>query len=237
MNSECIKNVLSIADKNYIAEVGFCKLEKENLRDELKPYNYAISIVYRLSDAIVDGITTQPSYTYFHHYRTVNAHLDNAALLIAAELERAGYYAFPVPASQTVHDTDARHCGVFSHKMAAIKAGMGYIGKSALFISNSFGCRVRLATVLTNMPLPLLFAPYETEGCGSCTLCVDACPACAIKGVQWHEGIEGIEGIERDELIDVCKCADYMRNNLMHIGRGSVCGICMKVCPAGHRQK
>ena len=41
----------------------------------------------------------------------------------------------------------------FPHKTAANMAGLGFIGKSVLFISNEFGPRVRLATVLTDAPL------------------------------------------------------------------------------------
>ena len=67
--------------------VGFCKLEKEN------PFNlgYAISFAIPLSDAGIDCIDTEPTHTYFHHYRTVNALIDNLALRTGLILADNGY--------------------------------------------------------------------------------------------------------------------------------------------------
>ena len=68
--------------------------------------------------------------------------------------------------------TDAR---VFPHKTAATQAGLGWIGKTALFVSPRLGPRLRLATVFTDAELPV--GEPVTEGrCGSCRRCVDACP-------------------------------------------------------------
>ena len=33
-------------------------------------FKYAVSIVVKLSDAVIDGITDAPTHVYFHHYRT-----------------------------------------------------------------------------------------------------------------------------------------------------------------------
>lgn len=82
---------------------------------------------------------------------------------------------------------------------------------------------------MTDMPLskePVLL-PSPCTGCG---LCVKSCPAGAITGRDWSEGID------RSEIFDPQKCSEYMKRNFQHIGRGAVCGICMKVCPiAGFR--
>jgi epoxyqueuosine reductase QueG len=48
----------------------------------------------------------------------------------------------------------------------------------------------------------------------------------ALTGVEWYEGAA------REELVDVQACSDHMNKNYKHIGRGSVCGICIKVCPS-----
>lgn len=234
MNCDIINDIRALAAKEQIAEIGFCRIPQERLHPQVKNLPWGISLAYRLSDGVVDAITDQPTYTYFHHYRTVNAHLDRAALLISGIVEQGGFRAVPVPASQTVHDSTMRHCGLFSHKEAAVRSGLGFIGKNCLYISHEHGCRVRLVTVLTDMPL-FEITPQtpvdvtEQEGCGSCELCVRACPAGALKGKQWQPGME------REELLDVQKCGDYMRGSFMHIGRGAVCGICMRVCPKGKK--
>ena len=61
--------------------------------------------------------------------------------------------------------------------------------------------------------------------CENCGNCVKACPAMAILGNKWETGVS------REALIDAHACSEYMSNHFKNIGRGSVCGICMKVCP------
>ncbi|MBQ4626016.1 MAG: 4Fe-4S dicluster domain-containing protein, partial [Clostridia bacterium] len=61
--------------------------------------------------------------------------------------------------------------------------------------------------------------------CDGCDICVKACPAHAIKGGDWTPGTP------REEIFDPQACSEYMKNHFQRIGRGSVCGICMKVCP------
>ena len=164
---------------------------------------------------------------YFHHYRTVNFLIDQICLRILLYLEEKGYNAVAVPASQTVNDKEDKYCGIFQHKTAAVRAGLGWMGKSGLFISNEYGPRVRLGTVLTDLKLSENNNVTEHDSCNNCNICVVSCPAGAITGNSWAEGHN------RDEWINAKTCSDYMNKNFKHIGRGSVCGICVKRCPKG----
>ena len=65
-------------------------------------FEYAISLVFKLSDYVVENITEGPTYEYFHHYRTINAAIDRAVYQIGVEIEREGYTYLPIAASQTV---------------------------------------------------------------------------------------------------------------------------------------
>jgi epoxyqueuosine reductase len=200
--------------------------------------HYAATIGIRLSDATMDEITDKPTYTYFHHYRTVNAALDQIALRGVMFIQQCGYDAAAVPASQTVNDAEDPYMGIFPHKTAAVMAGLGSIGRNGLFLHREFGPRVRLATILTDMPLiseeaegqspcrPDRADGKETSPCSGCDECVRACPAMALTGRDWHEGMA------REDIVDAKACSDYMNSRFKHIGRGSVCGICIKVCPA-----
>lgn len=208
--------------ENGAGEVGFCSLTEEN------PFGlgYAVSFDIPLSEAIVDGICGKPTHTYFHHYRTVNALIDNLALRAGLMLGREGFSYAPIPASQSVNGMQ----GIFSHKYAASLSGLGFVGKSGLFLSHKFGPRVRLGTILTD-------CDFGTENvdvrclCGDCTACAEACPAMAIRGEEWAAGEE------RDKIIDAKACSDYMKREFQHIGRGAVCGICMRVCPRGMKKR
>lgn len=184
---------------------------------------YAVSLVVKLSDAVVDEIESEPTFAYFQHYRAVNALIDNLELQIGLLIETLGYRYFPIAASQSIPAL-SRYSGLVSHKAVARLAGLGSIGKNALFLSNKFGARVRLGTVLTDLPLPACEAVLPADVCGGCNRCVQACPALALKGVVWRPEIE------RSEIVDVEACSQYMKQHFQHIGRGSVCGLCMRVC-------
>ncbi len=203
-------------------QVGFCRLPEEN------PFHlpYAISYTIPLSHAIVDGITSAPTHTYFHHYRSVNSYIDHLSLRVGMKLQAQGYQYVPIPASQSVDGLQ----GIFSHKYAATLAGLGAVGKSGLFLSTEHGPRVRLGTILTNCVLEAA----EQEAvcpCGDCRLCASACPAMAITGNPWEPNAP------RENIIDAKACSLYMKQNFQHIGRGSVCGICMQICPKGKKNE
>ncbi|MGN1235586.1 MAG: 4Fe-4S double cluster binding domain-containing protein [Christensenellaceae bacterium] len=204
-----------------VSLVGFCDLRYSPVADA--SLHYAVSIGLKLSDSVLATITDQPTPTYFHHYRTANTLLDLSAYRIASYIESIGYNALPVAASQSLGG-NKRYEGLLPHKTAAVLAGLGFVGKSGLFLSERYGSKVRLATVLTDLPLSPQKPPIENE-CGSCTLCRDACPAGAIYGELPREG-------ERN--FDPEKCSRYMKEHFQGIGRGSVCGICIKVCPKNH---
>lgn len=212
---------------NGVYDVGYSRVP-----DAPGGLDYAVSIVAALSDAVVDEIDSaehigRPTHTYFHHYRTINTFIDNMLLRTGLMLQREGYRYIPIAASQTINAGGTRaHYGRYSHKKAAVLAGLGTVGKSALFLHSALGPRVRLGTLFTDCPLAETNAPTASSPCAGCRLCVDACPAKAITGAEWHPGIE------RGELFDANACNSYMRAHFMDIGRGAVCGICMKVCRA-----
>ena len=212
------KRIKEFLQNEGAGQVGFCRLDQEN------PFGlgFAVSFTVPLSDAVVDGITDKPTHTYFHHYRAVNAFIDNVSLKVGRMLAKSGYNYVAIPASQSVEGLQ----GIFSHKYAACSSGLGYVGKSGLFISDENGPRVRLGTILTDYPFEELGQVMESQ-CGECRKCVDACPAMAIRGEEWEPGKE------REKIVDAKACSDFMKKEFQMIGRGVVCGVCMKVCPNG----
>lgn len=212
------EKIRRLAGEELISQIGFSYSEDTPFAG----LNYAITLVVRLSDAVVDEIEDEPTKTYFHHYRTVNAYIDRVEEKLVLLLTMNGYRAAAVPASQSVSE----FAGRFSHKKCAVKAGLGSIGKSALFLSREFGPRVRLGTVFTNAPLPVNDYGYE-DLCGDCDICAQSCGALAIRGVNYAPGME------RSEIFDARACSEYMKKEFQSIGRGAVCGVCMRVCPLG----
>lgn len=194
--------------------VGFCELDSP-----VGEFKYAVSIGYKLSDSILSTITDKPTMPYFQHYRIVNTKLDLLALDTLTFIESKGYSAFPVAASQST----GQYTGYFQHKTAAVKSGLGYLGKNCLLITPEYGSKVRFCTVLTDMPLTAQkeLVPFS---CGECKACVTACPAGAISGKA------PCGEMKREDFFDAQLCSEYMKN-FKDIGRGSVCGLCIKACP------
>ncbi len=200
-------------------------LEYGYFKEDNSPFeklNQGVSFVVPLSPAVVSQIDIEPTKTYFQHYRTTNSFIDSLSERLVLAIIGEGYNAAAVPASQSVDG----YFGIYPHKTAALRAGLGYIGKSALFISEKYGPYVRLGTVFTNADLNGK-ACVQEDKCGECRICSEKCPAMAISGKAFSEGDT------RENIFDARACSEYMKRNFQHIGRGSVCGICMKHCPKG----
>ena len=70
--------------------------------ETLKDLDYTISLGLRLSDGILEDITSFPTKIYYHHYRQANAILDQIAFKVSNFIQSKGYRALPVPASQII---------------------------------------------------------------------------------------------------------------------------------------
>lgn len=108
----------------------------------------------------------------------------------------------------------------------AVDAGLGQVSRAGILITPKFGPRVRLAKVITDMPLvpdsPIDFG--VTEFCEVCKLCAEHCPSGAItSGPRSWEGKSPSNnpGVFK-WYIEPEKCYDF--NNFS-------CSNCKRVCP------
>lgn len=205
--------------------LGFSNLKLVS-EEKRMGYSNGVTLIVRLSDGILNQIKDEPTQTYFSHYRTVNRLIDEITLRLVLFLEEQGYPSVGIPASQSVSDPEDSYTGAFQHKTGGVLSGLGWIGKSALFIHKEFGPRVRMGTILTNAPLKT-GEPIKESQCGECKVCVTTCPSMAIEGKLWKFEME------RKELYDPRCCSEYMKEAFHHIGRGVVCGLCVVACPIG----
>jgi epoxyqueuosine reductase len=182
-----------------------------------------------LQDSLVDLLPDkdpQGAILYRHNtYDVVNQLLDQIGVRVANVLQRAGHSAFPVPASRRTDDDHI--CGIFSQKLAAHLAGLGWIGKSCLLITPDHGPRVRWVSILTDAPLLPTGSPVEQQ-CGACTACMDICPQHAFTGRPFHRNEP------RDARFDAAACDRYFRE-MEKKKSVAVCGLCLYVCPHGKK--
>ena len=105
-------------------------------------------------------------------------------------------------------------------KALAVMAGMGWIGKSRMFVSKTHGPRLRLKGILTDADLGEPHRIIGDDACGDCTECQDACPVGAITE----------DGVDRK------KCGACPQNHRQvgdHIF--SYCTACTASCPVGKK--
>jgi epoxyqueuosine reductase QueG len=195
----------------------------------LTQYPLALSVGAKMPSAIVDQLPRHQEKAVVlaystHSYDILNDRLDQISSRLASMVQGAGYRAFPIRASQTADGEKLQ--GLFSHKLAARQAGLGWIGKSCLLITPEVGPRVRWASILTDAPL----APGQPmdQRCGDCRECVNACPVGAFTGRNFHPSEP------REARYDAFKCQAYFRRHedVPDLDR-SVCGMCVYICPNG----
>ena len=181
--------------------------------DLLKKLPFGISIGVRLADAVLEGIQDHPTLLYLHHYRQANYLLDRISFDVASLIQRAGGKAIPIAASQIVDWEGQR--GHLSHKALAQTAGVGWLGRNNLLVNPAHGARVRLVSILTDLPV-------QTDrplggACGECRRCIAACPAGAIK-----------EDVREFDHIGCFEKLKEFRNKY-NVGQ-YICGVCVKAC-------
>jgi epoxyqueuosine reductase QueG len=181
----------------------------------LDKLTFGISLAYPLSEPVIEECEKGPTVLYKHHYRQVNMLLDRAALTVQGFLQSRGGGALPVPAS--VFSEWATEKAHLSHKMIAVRAGIGWIGKNILLITPEWGARVRLVSILTDVPLAS--PPRPNWECGPCKRCASVCPVSAI-------------GNSKDEFnLPACsgQCREFERKGMSV----RICGICIRACKPG----
>lgn len=176
-------------------------------------FPFAVSFGLVLSRSVMETVKEGPNALYLHHYRQLNYRLDSIAYLLAREIEKRGFKALPFAASQLVDWKNQK--GHISHKRVAEMAGLGWIGRNNLLVHPVYGARVRLNTVITDMPLET--GEPLNRNCGDCTACVNVCPAGAIK-----ENPHDFDHIGCYGMVTQLK----NKRNLGH----HICGICIEAC-------
>jgi len=183
-----------------------------------------VCIVVTLDPAIIGGIAAGPTLEYYVHYRRANDLLNSLASAAASFLQEQGSRAVPQAATDVGIDP-ATHSTRLPHKTVATRAGLGWIGKCALLVTEQWGSALRLTTVLTDADLPT-GEPVTESRCGHCVVCVEVCPGHAPSGREWEVGLE------RDAFFDAHACRAGARALAARAGISeTVCGLCIAACP------
>jgi len=118
----------------------------------------------------------------------------------------------------------------------AVEAGLGELGRTNRLITPEYGPMVRLAKVITDLPLaldkPISFGLLEF--CKVCKKCAEACPpkALSFKDEPDFEVLGPWNNPGHQAWFeDATKCLGYWREST------SSCSICLRVCPWAKKNK
>ncbi len=197
-------------------------------------FPYGVSIGKRLEDSIIDKLDGGPTIEYYNYYCRINTELAKLTKEIQADLQQNSISSLILPPTISFKTRGykkylAELTYDVSHKMVATRAGLGWIGKADLLISEAFGPRLRLVTILLKQDPGVDSIPVDGSRCGKCNICVVKCPAKAANGKLWNVNIH------RDEFFDAKKCREKcgeLAKQRLNVDE-RICGMCVCVCPKG----
>jgi len=196
-----------------VADISAIKNEFKISPKTLQNLDKAICLGLRLSQSILSEMEQEPTKLYFHHYKIINSFLDQAALKLSNIIQRQGYLALAIPATQIIDwEKNTAH---LSHRKLGMLAGLGWIGRNNLLVNEKLGSQFRLVSILTNMPLAI--DKPSRKDCRDCRLCVKICPAGAIQ--------EDLADFNHQKCFEKLKSFQSQRQVEQF-----VCGICVNVC-------
>jgi epoxyqueuosine reductase len=166
-------------------------------------------------------------------HEVINMELQTISMYIAIFLERAGYKSVYLPTTygqtfswpgNTNRDFPRvpKEFGPFSHRHAAVAAGLGELGLNNLLLTPQYGPRNRFVSIITTAPLiadPLLQKPVCLGE--KCSLCIKNCGGKAF-GKVYELNVGGHKN--RLARIDVGLC---------HKGFQICFKKCITACPLG----
>ena len=208
---------------NGASEVGFADISDVSIIDG---YDYGIVFYITYPKNIIRNMKNAPTMEYVLELVDMNSRLDNIGMLCEKFLIDKGFNAYAQTKKRLGHDFGKNNSFDLPHKTIATKAGLGWIGKSALLTTTKYGSALRLSSVLTDAPLEC-GEPILTSKCGSCMMCRDACLGGAISGEEWNYKKH------RNEFYDDKKCENFaLKVSEVNLGKAdTVCGKCIYACP------
>jgi len=209
---EAATHIKEFAQQCGAALVGITLLTEDLCYDDFNPsFKYAIAIAVPMNR---EEMLHTPSDRSNREIMLTYLDVNRVAIEVAEYIRSLGY---PAQASTNLAPDSSVEV---LHIPVAIKAGLGQLGKHGSMITAEHGSNVRLATVLTDMPLAI-DKPRDIgvdDFCANCRICETNCPPHAI-----FPDKQMVRGMNR-WYVNFDKCAPYFAET-----RG--CGICIEVCP------
>lgn len=170
--------------------VGFATSKRfENALERYRPEYYlsdaksVIALGMRMNKSVIKALRMKKSVFSYQHFENCLLYdrIGEIAYDVSRYLEDKGFNSYPFPANSPKDAYDS--IADFSHKHAAVAAGLGEIGWSYLFLSPEYGPRQILTSVVTDAVLEP--DPIQTERYCKPTECGYRCArVCPVKAIS-----------------------------------------------------
>lgn len=203
--------------------VGFADLSVIPEKDR-SGFKNGIILGIAVRPEVIRGIGDGPTMEYYNEYNRINKLLNEIGEYTENLLKEKGFGALAKTQKVVVADESTWRTEL-PHKTVATRAGIGWIGKSALLVTEEFGSAVRITSVLTNAELET-GQPIKESKCGTCNACKEVCPAGAVSGELWDVSKD------RDQFYNAFDCRKKARERSAKIGlEVTLCRLCILHCP------
>ena len=191
--------------EKYLLELGVSKVgyaDVDGLASEFIDLPNGISLVLKLPKKAMQLVEDEDYKEYWKCFHAQIAKLTEIALKGEEYIKNLGYNAFALTMSRNECDME-KLLSILPYKTIATKSGLGWIGRSALFVTPEYGSAVALGAILTDMPLEF-GEPVTDSECDDCENCQKACPVGAINPQKWNDRLN------REDIIDIEVCGEYI---------------------------
>lgn len=208
--------------KEYLTEIGASKVgfaDVDGLASEFTDLPNGISIVLKIPKRAMKYVEEEDYESYWSCFHSQIDKLTEISLKGEKYIKNLGYNVFALTMDRNECDMK-KLLSILPYKTIATKSGMGWIGRSALFVTPEYGSAVALGGILTDMPLEL-GVPITDSQCDDCENCQNACPVDAINPQKWNDRLN------REDIIDIETCREYIVDQYKN---GLGCTKCMCEC-------
>ena len=198
-----------------ISKVGFTKV---NL-SEFPSLDYGVALVLKLPRQAIQLLLDDDFRRYWKIFHNQIDILTDIALKAESLIKDNGYDAFALTMQRNECDME-KLLSKLPYKTLATTSGLGWVGRSALFVCEEYGSAVALSGILTDMPLDV-GQPITDSYCDDCEECQKACPVDAINPKKWNSRLN------RSDIIDIEACSEYVIDQFKS---GLGCSKCLSNC-------
>lgn len=208
--------------EKYLLDLGASKVgyaDVTGLASEFVDLPHGISLVLKLPKETIHLVENEEYPKYWKKFHAKIAELTRIAIKGEKFIKSKGYNAFALTMQRNECDME-KLLSILPYKTIATKSGLGWIGRSALFVTPEYGSAVVLGAILTDMPLEF-GKPITDSQCDECENCQKACPVGAINPQKWNDRLN------RQDIIDIEACSEYIIDQYRN---GLGCTKCMSEC-------